>query len=80
MAALQATIYPAPESLLIIKEPVFWGFGCQIHKFVFGLLPVHTSHALFHNASNLLKDIWVFFIDPMCQISPIIQDLKIPKA
>lgn len=29
------------------------------------LLPVNTSHALFHNASDLLKHVWILLINPV---------------
>jgi len=40
------------------------------------LLPVHTSHTLLHNPSDLLEYVGVFLINPMGQVPAVIQDLE----
>lgn len=40
------------------------------------LLPVHTSHALLHNPSDLLEYVGVFLINPMGQVPTVVQDLE----
>lgn len=42
-------------------------------------LPVHASHALLYDTSDLLEHIGVLLINPMGQISTIIQDLENTK-
>lgn len=37
--------------------------------------PVHTGDALLYDALDLLEHVWVFFIDPVSQVSTVIQDL-----
>lgn len=38
--------------------------------------PVHAGHTLLHDALDLLEHVGVFFIDPVSQISTVIQDLS----
>lgn len=40
-------------------------------------LPVHTSNTLLHDALDLLKHVGIFFINPVSQVSTIVQDLTI---
>lgn len=52
-------------------------YGTYKHhqRFVCELLPMHTSDTLLHDALDLLEHVGIFFIDPVSQVSTIIQDL-----
>lgn len=39
------------------------------------ILPVYSSNTLLHYALDLLEHVGVFFIDPVSQVSTVIQDL-----
>lgn len=41
------------------------------------LLPVNPSDTLLYNASDLLENVRVFLVHPMCQVSSIIKDLQV---
>lgn len=37
--------------------------------------PVHTGDTLLYDTLDLLEHVWVFFIDPVSQVSAVIQNL-----